>query len=84
MEVTTTPTNVPTYLVSSIFTTLFLFWPIGIAALVFSYKVHEANKVGALEKASEASRTAKILNIVGLVIGIVFSIIAFVLKLTLG
>ncbi|KAJ7990489.1 hypothetical protein DPEC_G00300850 [Dallia pectoralis] len=82
MEGTKTRTNVPTYLVWSILNTLCCCLPLGIAAIVCSCKADNANEVGALERASEASRTAKILNIVGLVIGIVLFISVLAVKLT--
>ncbi|KAG9348573.1 hypothetical protein JZ751_002309 [Albula glossodonta] len=66
MDGTQTRSPVPTYLPWSIFTTLCCCLPLGIAAIVCSTKASGANSVGDTTRAQEASRTAKILNIVGL------------------
>uniref|UniRef100_A0AAY5KN31 Uncharacterized protein n=1 Tax=Esox lucius TaxID=8010 RepID=A0AAY5KN31_ESOLU len=83
MEGTGSHTNAPTYLGWSICNTLCCCLPLGIAAIVCSFKVDNANKVGDAERATEASRTAKILNIVALVIGIILIITVLVLNFTL-
>uniref|UniRef100_A0A8C7MDS3 Uncharacterized protein n=1 Tax=Oncorhynchus kisutch TaxID=8019 RepID=A0A8C7MDS3_ONCKI len=77
-----TRTTVPSYLGWSIFNTLCCCLPIGIAAIVCSCRADNANAVGEARAAAEASRMAKILNIVGFVIGIVLLIIVVALKLT--
>ncbi|KAL0973022.1 hypothetical protein UPYG_G00197850 [Umbra pygmaea] len=74
--------NVPTYLAWSIFNTLCCCLPIGIAAIVCSCKADTANAVGEAERAADASRKAKILNIVGLVLGLVLIIIIVALQLS--
>jgi len=70
---------VQTYLGWSIFSTLCCCLPLGIAAIIFSRKVQDANMMGETSKAEEASRKAKIINISALVIGIIFLIINVVL-----
>ncbi|KAJ8391264.1 hypothetical protein AAFF_G00095310 [Aldrovandia affinis] len=75
-----TRSQVPTYLAWSIFNTLCCCCPIGIAAIVCSSRVSGANNVGDTTRAQEASRIAKILNIVGLVLGIILIIIIVVLR----
>ncbi|KAJ8391265.1 hypothetical protein AAFF_G00095320 [Aldrovandia affinis] len=83
MEGTQNRTPVPTYLAWSICNTLCCCLPIGIAAIIFSTKVSGANSVGDTTRAQEASRTAKILNIVGLVLGIILIILFVVMKMLL-
>uniref|UniRef100_A0A3Q2YQV9 Uncharacterized LOC109526322 n=1 Tax=Hippocampus comes TaxID=109280 RepID=A0A3Q2YQV9_HIPCM len=61
----------PSYLAWSIFNTLCCCWPIGIAAIVYSSKVQNANATGNSVAAADASKTAKILNIVALVCGLI-------------
>ncbi|KAM3616865.1 uncharacterized protein V6R79_025062 [Siganus canaliculatus] len=73
-------TVTPTYLGWSIFTTAFCCMPLGIAAIVYSYKAQSANGVGETAAAADASRTAKILNIIGLVCGIVLIISVIAVK----
>uniref|UniRef100_A0A672HDW3 Uncharacterized protein n=1 Tax=Salarias fasciatus TaxID=181472 RepID=A0A672HDW3_SALFA len=68
---------VPSHLGWSIFTTLCCCLPLGIAAIVCSCRV--GNHFQASTTA-DASRTAKILNVVGLVCGIIFMIIFIALK----
>ncbi|KAM3616867.1 uncharacterized protein V6R79_025062 [Siganus canaliculatus] len=72
----------PTYLGWSIFNTLCCCLPLGIAAIVCSCRAQSANGVGETAAAADASRTAKILNIIGLVCGIVLIIIVIALKAT--
>ncbi|KAI1893483.1 hypothetical protein AGOR_G00124190 [Albula goreensis] len=81
MDGTQTRSPVPTYLPWSIFTTLCCCLPLGIAAIVCSTKASGANSVGDTTRAQEASRTAKILNIVGLVLGLILIITVVVLKM---
>ncbi|KAJ8280622.1 hypothetical protein GJAV_G00057000 [Gymnothorax javanicus] len=84
MEGTRAATPVSTHLVWSIITTLCCCLPIGIAAIVYSSKASGANSAGDVARAQEASRTAKILNIVGLVLGIIIIIIVIVLQVVGG
>ncbi|CAF97488.1 unnamed protein product [Tetraodon nigroviridis] len=72
----------PTYLGWSIFNTLCCCLPLGIAAIVYSCRVQNANAVGDNTVATDASRTAKILNIVALVCGIILLIIFIAIKAT--
>ncbi|KAJ0063950.1 hypothetical protein NL108_014473 [Boleophthalmus pectinirostris] len=71
---------VPSYLGWSIFNTLCCCLPLGIAAIVCSCRAQNANAVGDQINAEDASRTAKILNVVGLVCGIILLIIFITLK----
>uniref|UniRef100_A0A8C8VIH5 Uncharacterized protein n=1 Tax=Pelusios castaneus TaxID=367368 RepID=A0A8C8VIH5_9SAUR len=71
--------NVPTYLGLSIFNLLCCCLPLGVAALIYSLRVENATGTGDMERASQASRTARMLNIVGIVIGIIFIIIGIVI-----
>lgn len=66
-------------LVFSIIVLVCLCFPLGLAALVFSLVAQNSLRAGNIEKAAQQSRIAKILCIVGLVLGIVtvlFTIIA--------
>ncbi|KAG5266509.1 hypothetical protein AALO_G00232880, partial [Alosa alosa] len=60
--------NPPSYFGWSIFTT-FCCLPLGVAALFFSNEVKIASTTGDTTKAAEASRKAKLFNIIGLAIG---------------
>ncbi|CAM2107755.1 unnamed protein product [Caretta caretta] len=71
--------NVPTYLALSIFNLLCCCLPLGIAALIFSLRVENATGTGDMERASQASRTARMLNIIGIVVGVIFLIIVIVI-----
>jgi len=72
----------PSYLGWSIFNTLCCCLPLGIAAIVCSCRAQNANAVGESAIAADASRTAKILNVMGLVCGIILIIIFIALKAT--
>ncbi|KAJ7305015.1 hypothetical protein JRQ81_010779 [Phrynocephalus forsythii] len=71
--------DVPSYLGLSIFTMLCCCLPLGIAAVIYSSQVDNANSSGDINKASQASRTARTLNIVGIVLGVIMLIIIAVL-----
>uniref|UniRef100_A0A3B3C8H6 Uncharacterized protein n=1 Tax=Oryzias melastigma TaxID=30732 RepID=A0A3B3C8H6_ORYME len=68
-------TEVPTHFGWSIFTTLCCCLPLGIAAILFSNRVKYANSAGNGVEAEDASRTARNLNIAGLILGIIFIIL---------
>ncbi|XP_029923059.1 dispanin subfamily A member 2b-like [Myripristis murdjan] len=70
----------PSYLGWSIFNTLCCCLPLGIAAIVCSCRAQNANTMGETATAEEASRTAKTLNIIGLVCGIILIIIVIAIK----
>ncbi|KAG7281742.1 hypothetical protein CRUP_028056 [Coryphaenoides rupestris] len=72
---------VPSYLWWSIFNTLCCCLPLGVAALVCSCRARDANAVGQEAAAREASKTAKTLNVIGLVCGIIIIIIFVTLQL---
>uniref|UniRef100_A0A672R1G5 Uncharacterized protein n=1 Tax=Sinocyclocheilus grahami TaxID=75366 RepID=A0A672R1G5_SINGR len=70
--------NEPTYLVWSIFNTFCCCWPLGIAAIICSCRVNNANSLGDAGKAQESSRIAKNLNIASLVFGLIGLIMVIV------
>uniref|UniRef100_A0A3P8WEN6 Uncharacterized protein n=1 Tax=Cynoglossus semilaevis TaxID=244447 RepID=A0A3P8WEN6_CYNSE len=75
------PQNVsaaPSYLGWSIFNTLCCCLPLGIIAIVYSNKVYVYNSLGESSAAQGASRTAKVLNIVGLVFGLIMTAIGII------
>lgn len=72
----------PSYLGWSIFNTLCCCLPLGIAALICSVKAQSANAAGDTTSAMDASRTAKILNIAGLVCGIILFIIVIAINVS--
>ncbi|XP_022055823.2 dispanin subfamily A member 2b-like [Acanthochromis polyacanthus] len=82
MEGGNTRTAASSYLAWSILNTLFCCLPLGIAAIVYSCKVQNANAVGDSVVATDASRTAKNLNIVSLVCGIILIIILVAVQVT--
>ncbi|XP_062517882.1 uncharacterized protein LOC134193109 [Corticium candelabrum] len=57
------------YMVLSLITLVCCCWPIGICALLSSMRVRESLRINDRAGAEEASRTARTLNIVGIVIG---------------
>ncbi|KPP75168.1 hypothetical protein Z043_105592 [Scleropages formosus] len=72
--------NVNNYLGWSIFNTLCCCLPLGVAAIIYSCRAKDAAAIGDSTRAQEASRTAKILNIVGLTLGIILIIIVIVIQ----
>nr|XP_020649157.1 synapse differentiation-inducing gene protein 1-like [Pogona vitticeps] len=71
--------SVPSYLGLSIFTMLCCCLPLGIAAVIYSSQVDNANCSGDFNRASQASRTARKLNIIGIVLGVITLIIVAVI-----
>lgn len=82
METGQTRAVVPSYLGWSIFNTLCCCLPLGIAAIVCSCRAQNASAVGDQVNAADASRTAKILNVIGLVCGIIILVIVIVLRVS--
>uniref|UniRef100_A0AAY4AH23 Interferon-induced transmembrane protein n=1 Tax=Denticeps clupeoides TaxID=299321 RepID=A0AAY4AH23_9TELE len=82
MEGSASHATVPNYLGWSIFNTLCCCLPLGIAAIIFSVKAKDANLVGDTARAADASKTARTLNIVACVIGVIILIIFIALKVT--
>ncbi|XP_062377406.1 proline rich transmembrane protein 1B-like [Sardina pilchardus] len=72
--------KVESHMIWSIITTLCCCLPLGIGAIVCSRRVDMANLDGDMARAEEASRKAKILNIVGMVFGILMIAIVIVLQ----
>ncbi len=72
---------VPNYLVWSILTTVFCCLPGGIVAIVYSGKVNTALALGDYNAALETSKKAKMWNIIGLSVGLVFSVLYVSLSL---
>ncbi|XP_057694202.1 transmembrane protein 91-like [Corythoichthys intestinalis] len=84
MERGQTHTAAPSYLAWSILNTLCCCLPLGIAAIVFSSKVQNANATGNSVAAADASKTAKILNILALVCGLICISIFIAVKVIEG
>uniref|UniRef100_A0A8C5B0R4 Uncharacterized protein n=1 Tax=Gadus morhua TaxID=8049 RepID=A0A8C5B0R4_GADMO len=80
MEQGHTSSSAPSYLAWSIFNTLCCCLPLGIAAIVCSCRAQNANALGQGAVAQDASKTARTLNVIGLVCGIILIIIFIVLK----
>ncbi|KAK5862670.1 hypothetical protein PBY51_018040 [Eleginops maclovinus] len=72
------------YLCYSIFTMLCCCLPLGIAALIYSISTREANHVGNRQGAERSSRIARILNHVGLGIGIGLVVLYIVYAMVLA
>uniref|UniRef100_A0A3Q0QRX8 Uncharacterized protein n=1 Tax=Amphilophus citrinellus TaxID=61819 RepID=A0A3Q0QRX8_AMPCI len=72
----------PSYLAWSILNTFCCCLPLGIAAIIYSKKVESANTHGDIDRARDASQTAKTLNIAALICGIIFITIYLSIKLT--
>jgi beta-lactamase regulating signal transducer with metallopeptidase domain len=68
----------PNYLVWSIIS-IFLFWPVAIAAIIKSTSVDRLWAEGRADLSHQASKTAKTLNIVALIIGVVVIVLVIVL-----
>jgi O-antigen/teichoic acid export membrane protein len=63
--------NVPNYLALSILVTIFCCWPLGIPAIVYAAKVNGLVAQGDYEAARSASRTAKTLCIVNIILTLI-------------
>jgi uncharacterized membrane protein len=70
----------PNYLVWSIIS-IFLFWPVAIAAIIKSTSVDRLWAEGRPDLSYQASKTAKTLNIVALAIGVVVIVLVIVLMI---
>jgi beta-lactamase regulating signal transducer with metallopeptidase domain len=68
----------PNYLVWSIIS-IFLFWPVAIAAIIKSTSVDRLWAEGRPDLSYQASKTAKTLNLVALIIGVVVIVLVVVL-----
>jgi uncharacterized membrane protein YvbJ len=68
-----TPT-VPNNLVGAILS-LFCCLPLGIPAVVFACQVNSKLKAGDIEGAKKAAKTAKVLMIIGIVLGLIIALI---------
>ncbi|KAK6173878.1 hypothetical protein SNE40_017257 [Patella caerulea] len=73
-------TKPPDYLGFSIFICLFCFWPIGIASIIYSCRSRDAYTAGDVNTAQAKGSTARTLNIIGLVLGIISIIVIMVLR----
>ncbi|GCB63045.1 dispanin subfamily A member 2b-like [Scyliorhinus torazame] len=71
------------YLPWSIFNLTCCFFPLGIAAIIYSCRVQSAIDLGNSERAKRASSIAKNLNIAATVIGIIAIIIIVVIYFTI-
>ncbi|XP_015273569.1 PREDICTED: interferon-induced transmembrane protein 2-like [Gekko japonicus] len=74
------PTDAPDHLAYSISTMLCCFLPLGIAAVVYSVRTRDANRMGNSTEAQRNSRMARILARSALSVGIVLFIIATILS----
>uniref|UniRef100_A0A671SH03 Uncharacterized protein n=1 Tax=Sinocyclocheilus anshuiensis TaxID=1608454 RepID=A0A671SH03_9TELE len=72
----------PTYLAWSIFNTFCCCLPLGVAAIIYSCRVNNANSLGDAGRAQESSRIAKNLNIASLVVGLIGIIMLIVMMAT--
>uniref|UniRef100_A0A8C5A0S7 Uncharacterized protein n=1 Tax=Gadus morhua TaxID=8049 RepID=A0A8C5A0S7_GADMO len=79
MEQGHTSSSAPSYLAWSIFNTLCCCLPLGIAAIVYSCRAQDLDALGQGAAAQNASKTARNLNVIGLVFGIILIIIVIVL-----
>uniref|UniRef100_A0A8C4SWC4 Uncharacterized protein n=1 Tax=Erpetoichthys calabaricus TaxID=27687 RepID=A0A8C4SWC4_ERPCA len=68
-----------TFLIWSILNLLCCCFPLGLAAVICSMRVENANSVGDASRAKEASRIARALNITGCVLGALIVIIGVAL-----
>ncbi|XP_016117161.1 synapse differentiation-inducing gene protein 1-like [Sinocyclocheilus grahami] len=73
---------VPDYLGYSIFTMLCCCLPLGIAALIYSCSTRDANYRGQRELAERNSKTALVLNHIGLGIGLVVIVLMIIIQMT--
>ncbi|XP_023681969.1 dispanin subfamily A member 2b-like [Paramormyrops kingsleyae] len=76
MNGSTAPTK--DYLGISIFNTLCCCLPLGVIAIIYSLRARDANAAGDSTRAEQASHTAKILNISGIVTGLIFLVIIII------
>ncbi|XP_012687022.1 interferon-induced transmembrane protein 1-like [Clupea harengus] len=77
----TTCSNTPSYMAWSIFNCLFCCLPLGIAAIIYSSTVNNANSAGDRTKAESASRTTMRLNLAALVCGIILIIVIILVSM---
>ncbi|XP_066428721.1 uncharacterized protein [Eleutherodactylus coqui] len=73
-QVASTQRTYNDYLCWSIMNTLCCFWPLGVAAIVFSCKTRSNNDARNSEAAARSSSTAFTLNIMALIIGIILEV----------
>uniref|UniRef100_A0A9J8BTC7 Si:ch73-343g19.4 n=1 Tax=Cyprinus carpio carpio TaxID=630221 RepID=A0A9J8BTC7_CYPCA len=73
--------QVPDYLGYSIFTMLCCFWPLGIAALIFSCSTRNANFSGQRELAGKNSKTALNLNHAALGTGLIIIVLLIIVNI---
>lgn len=74
------PERPPSHLCLSIVTCLFCFWPLGLAALCFSCLVDSSYDAGDYQRALSRSNTAKLLNIVSIICGMVLIAVIFLVR----
>lgn len=68
------PIEVPNYMVYSILVTLFCCLPLGIAAIILSSQVNTKLAVGDIQGAMNASKTARMLCIISVALGFIFTL----------
>ncbi|XP_042296666.1 transmembrane protein 91-like [Sceloporus undulatus] len=73
------PTKEPDSLIYSIFTLICCFFPLGVAALIFSIKTQEANRNGNVTSAQKNSRLARLMAHTSLGIGVLFWVLFIII-----
>jgi hypothetical protein len=73
--------NISNYLVQSILVTLFCCLPLGIAAIVFAAQVNGKIGAGDMAGAMDSSKKAKLFCWISFGLGIVVSVLSFILSL---
>ncbi|XP_070537652.1 proline-rich transmembrane protein 1-like [Ptychodera flava] len=68
------------YLVWSILSCIFCFWPTGIAAIVKSLDVRKAVSMGDREKAERSSKITKYLILATIIVGVILLITVIVIQ----
>ena len=71
--------SVPNYMAWSILNILCCFWILGCVACFFSIQTDDSKKNGDIQGALNNSRTARIINIVSTILGLILNIIVIIL-----
>lgn len=79
-----TPQNIPNYLVPAILVTVFCCLPVGVVSIIFAAQVNGKLAAGDVEGAMASSKKAKTFMIVAIVAGIVADVVGFIVGIALG